>query len=195
MQIVQFPHPALRWKSSDITRIDAKLRGIVREMFALMYAARGIGLAANQVALPLRLFVMNAGGEPDDPESELVFINPEIIHRKGSVLGEEGCLSLPELYAEVRRAEQIIVSAYDLKGAGFEMTLEELPARVVQHEYDHLDGVLFTDRLSDEAQQELAPRLQEFADRHRRSQHEGTLPTDEVLRAELKALAHEWSAG
>lgn len=187
MQIVQYPHPSLRWKSSDVTRIDAELRDIVRSMFDLMYEAGGIGLAANQVALPLRLFVMNPSGDPAEPDSEYVFINPDITSRKGSEVSEEGCLSLPELFADVRRPQRVTIEAYDLEGQGFEMTLEDLPARVVQHELDHLDGVLFIDRVSESIQRELAPRLADFEMLFRRQQELGGIPSDAALRAELQA--------
>ena len=95
MQIVHYPHPALRWKSSDINQINESLRSTIREMFELMYAANGIGLAANQVGLPLRFFIINLTGEAESTEEELVFINPEIRNRRGQEVGEEGCLSLP----------------------------------------------------------------------------------------------------
>ncbi|MCA9078554.1 MAG: peptide deformylase [Planctomycetaceae bacterium] len=187
MEIVHYPHPALRWKSSDVTRIDASLRETVGQMFELMYEAQGIGLAANQVALPLRLFIMNPTGDPNESESEFVFINPEITSRKGSVLGEEGCLSLPELYAEVRRADEITVEAYDLDGQGFELKIDDLPSRVIQHESDHLDGVLFIDRISESAEKELAPKVGEFETRFRQLQAAGEIPDDNRLRDELEA--------
>ncbi|MBX3437559.1 MAG: peptide deformylase [Planctomycetaceae bacterium] len=189
MQIVPYPHPSLRWKSSDVTRIDAELRSIVKSMFDLMYEAKGIGLAANQVALPLRLFVMNPTGDPAESDLELVFINPEITSRKGSALGEEGCLSLPDLYADVRRAEKIVVEAYDLEGQGFEISLDDLPARVVQHELDHVDGVLFIDRVSESAQRAMAPKLADFDAEFRREQSAGHIASDDQLRAELQAEA------
>jgi peptide deformylase len=191
MQIVHYPHPALRWKSSDVTRIDDQLRGIVREMFDLMYQAKGIGLAANQVALPVRVFIMNPSGEPADKDAEMVFINPEIVTRKGSELGEEGCLSIPEVYSEVRRAKEIVVEAYDLDGQGFELTIDELPARVIQHETDHLDGVMFTDRVSESALRELEPVLSDFESVFRRDQFEGKYPPDDEIRRQLQALADE----
>lgn len=191
MEIVQYPHPSLRWKSTDVTRIDAKLRATVREMFDLMYQAKGIGLAANQVALPFRFFIINLSGEDADPDAELVFINPEISKRKGSVVGEEGCLSLPELFADVRRPEKITVEAYDLQGQGFRMELDELPARVVQHETDHLDGVLFVDRVSESIERELAPKLSEFGSRFRRQQAEGTYPSDEEIHRRLAEMAED----
>jgi peptide deformylase len=188
MNIVYYPHPALRWKSKPITEINAGLREIVREMFDLMYEARGIGLAANQVGLPLRLFVVNASTESNETGEELVFINPEITNRKGSIEGEEGCLSLPELYGQVRRAEEIVVEAFDLQGREFSMTLTELAGRVVQHENDHLDGVMFTDRLSDSAQREVEGRLDDFETQFRRQQAEGEIPADDEIKRQLKAL-------
>ena len=105
LQIVHYPHPALSWKSKDVTKIDAQLKAWVGEMFALMYEARGIGLAANQVALPYRLFVINPTGDREQSEFEQVFINPEIVRRNGSEVAEEGCLSLPEVFGPVTRAE------------------------------------------------------------------------------------------
>lgn len=193
MEIVHYPHPALRWKSSDITRIDDQLRGIVRQMFDLMYEAKGIGLAANQVALPLRVFIMNPAADPEEKDSEMVFINPEIVSRKGSELGEEGCLSLPEVYSEVRRAKEIVVEAYDLDGQGFELTIDELPARVIQHETDHLDGVMFTDRVSETSQKQLEPVLADFDAVYRRSQFEGRYPPDEEIRRQLQIMADEFT--
>lgn len=188
MQIVHYPHPALRWKSKPIVAIDAALRNVVDEMFQLMYSTKGIGLAANQVALPYRLFVVNVTGESDEKDQEFVFINPEIVRKKGSEEGEEGCLSIPDLYLPVRRAEQIIVRAFDLTGEEFEMKLDELPARVIQHEYDHLDGVLFTDRVSDEAKQEAAPVLADFEARFRKAQAANEIPPDTELKRWLEEL-------
>lgn len=167
MQIIPFPHPALRWKSTDITRIDDSLRAVVKEMFRLMYDAKGIGLAANQVGLPIRLFIANASGEKDNPEEEVVFINPVIRNRKGTEVGEEGCLSLPGLYADVVRANELVVEAFDLEGQGFRMKLKELPARVVQHELDHLDGVLFIDRLDDMELARISGKISDFTTQYR----------------------------
>lgn len=188
MNIVYYPHPALRWKSKPIAEINPELREIVRKMFDLMYEARGVGLAANQVGLPLRLFVVNVSAESDEADQELVFINPEIIHRKGSVESEEGCLSLPELYGQVRRAEEIVVEAFDLEGRELRIPLTELVGRVVQHEHDHLDGVLFTDRLSDSGQREVEGRLDDFEAQFRRQQAEGKIPPDDEIKRQLKAL-------
>jgi len=188
MQIIRYPHPALRWKSKPITRIDPELRRTIRAMFDCMYANKGIGLAANQVALPYRLFVMNATGDPAVAEPEKVFLNPEIVRRKGSVEDEEGCLSLPQLYGQVRRAEKIVVNAFDLDGQEFEMSLDELEARIVQHEYDHIDGVLFIDRMTDTARRELEPRLADFEAHFRRQQETGVYPSDDEIQRTLRSL-------
>jgi len=187
MEIVHYPHPALRWKSKPILEIGSELRSTVAKMFELMYEAKGIGLAANQVALPWRFFIINVTGEAN-PEEEFVFINPEIKSRKGSVEGEEGCLSLPETFGQVRRAEEIVVEAFDLKGHGFEMELEELPGRVVQHETDHLDGVIFPDRMTEMALKEIEADLADFEDVFRRKQKRGEIPSDDDLKKTLRDL-------
>jgi len=188
MQIVQYPHPALRWKSKPIVEIGEELRATVRRMFELMYEAKGIGLAANQVALPYRLFVVNATGDPEQADEEHVFINPEIVRRKGSEEGEEGCLSIPELYGQIRRAEQIVVEAFDVKGRPFTMEMIELPGRVVQHECDHLDGVLFPDRMSESARHEIQQHLDDFETLYRDQQKAGEIPSDETIRTRLREL-------
>jgi peptide deformylase len=193
MQIVQFPHPALRFKSVPITHIDAKLRDTVREMFELMYTAEGIGLAANQVGLPYRLFVLNLTGKKEEKDQEHVFINPEIVVRKGTQEAEEGCLSFPKLYGQVRRAQEIVVEAFDLDGQGFELSIDDLASRAIQHETDHLDGMLFTDRLSESTQREVAPTIADFEAQYRRQQELGVIPADAEIEAELRRLADEQS--
>lgn len=193
MEIVKFGHPCLRRKSTPLEEISPELKATVRRMFALMYEARGIGLAANQVGLPFRFFVVNPTADPEQSDEEMVFINPEIIRRKGSVDGEEGCLSLPELYGPVPRAEEIIVEAFDLDGQGFEMECSELMARVVQHENDHLDGVLFIDRMNEEELAHVQPQLEDFEKDYRRRQNEGKLPSDDEIIARLDSLQQSGS--
>ena len=188
MQIVQYGHPVLRWKSKPIQSINAELRSTVREMFDLMYSAKGIGLAANQVGLPFRFFVVNVTADPEQQDEEFVFINPRIRRRKGATTGEEGCLSLPGLYANIERSEEIVVEAYDLEGEGFEMELDELPARVVQHETDHLDGVLFVDRLNPDERSKLDLKLLSFESEFRKQQSSGQFPADDEIKRQLKAL-------
>lgn len=191
LSIVYHPHPALRWKSQDVVRIDAQLKDWVAQMFDLMYEARGIGLAANQVALPYRLFVINPSGDREDRDQEQVFINPQIIKRNGSEEAEEGCLSLPEIYGPVTRAERITVEAFDLSGQDFAFELSGLPARVVQHEYDHLEGVMFPDRVPEESLMEIQPLLDDLESQMRRHQSEGVVAADDVLKAELQRLQDE----
>lgn len=188
MEIVQYPHPALRWKSKPVQEINADLRKVVAEMFELMYASKGIGLAANQVALPWRLFVINLTGDPAEKDEEFVFLNPEILKRKGTVEGEEGCLSFPGLYGPVRRAADIVVEAFDLSGSAIEFTLDDLGARAVQHETDHLDGVLFIDRMLDSARRSADPMIADFEARFRKLQAEGKTPGDEDLKRQLSEL-------
>jgi peptide deformylase len=188
MEIVRYPHPSLRWKSKPINRIDSELKRTIRAMFDVMYASNGIGLAANQVGLPYRLFIVNASGDAGLSDEEFVFLNPEIVRRKGSSEGEEGCLSLPELYGQVRRAEEIVVNAFDLDGQEFELDLCELPARVVQHENDHIDGILFIDRMSEATRRELEPRLADFDAHFRRQQETGVYPSDEEIKRALRNL-------
>ncbi len=130
MRIIKYPHPTLRHKSKDLRSVDAELKKIVGEMLDLMYEHKGIGLAANQVDLPYRLFVLNVEGDPAAKDQEFVFINPLIVKRSsGKEEGEEGCLSFPEIYAPVRRSEKIVVSAYNLAGEDISYELSGLPAR------------------------------------------------------------------
>lgn len=168
---------------------------MVEQMFDLMYASRGIGLAANQVALPYRLFVINPTGDREEKDQEMVFINPQITRRNGSEEDEEGCLSLPEIYGPVTRATRIVVDAFDLAGQQFEVDLEDLDARVVQHEYDHIEGVMFTDRVAPAYLPRLQPLIKDLELQFRNRQKEGTIPSDEELKAQLAALQKARTAG
>src|SRR5215470_12920578 len=162
LEIVKYPHPALRYASRPIEQIDDALRSTVRAMFELMYDARGIGLAANQVALPFRFFVLNLTADPEQRDQEQVFINPEIVKRHSSTEDEEGCLSLPGLYAKVRRARRIRVRAYDLEGNLVEQDIGDLFGRAVQHETDHLEGKLFIDYLDPLVLRSAEEKIREF---------------------------------
>lgn len=188
LEIVLHPHPALRWKSKEVSRIDAELCEMVGQMFDLMYESRGIGLAANQVGLPYRLFVINPTGNPEEKDQEFVFINPQITRRNGSETDEEGCLSLPEVFGPVTRATKIIIDAFDLDGRQFELELEDLPARVVQHEYDHVEGVMFIDRVAPAALQKIQPLIDDFEQQFRNQQKAGVIPADAELKAQLLKL-------
>lgn len=187
LSLVEFPHPALRRKTRPVARIDAPLRVAVEQMFEIMYEQQGIGLAANQVALPYRLFVVNCAGRRGEGE-EHVFLNPVLSRPRGTAVQEEGCLSLPGVRMDVRRPQKIVVDAFTLEGEPIRMDLDGLLSRVVQHEFDHLEGRLFTDRLPDAAAIEVRDALESFAEVFAGRQSRGELPADEVLVAELERL-------
>jgi peptide deformylase len=192
LQIVQYPHPALRYESRPVTEIDDGLRATIREMFDLMYSAKGIGLAANQVALPLRFFVLNLTSDSGQREKEQVFINPEIVKRHSSVEDEEGCLSLPGLYAQVRRAKRIRLRAFDLEGNLVEYDADDLFSRALQHEADHLEGKLFIDYLEPLARYSLEDKLRDFELRHRKAQASGEIPPDDELVKRLEMMTRRF---
>jgi peptide deformylase len=146
-EVVKWPDPVLAKPGVAVTVFDAKLKKLVEEMFESMYAAQGIGLAAPQIAISQRITVIDVSFKKN-PEEKIVLINPEIVERTGKQVEEEGCLSLPEIREKVTRAEWVKVRAQDVKGEWFEVEGTELLARAMQHEIDHLDGVLFIDRLS-----------------------------------------------
>ena len=144
LEIIHYPHPTLRHASRPIQRVDDELRNIIRQMFPLMYEARGVGLAANQIDLPLRVFITNLEVEPEEGE-ERVFINPVISQPKGIDEQEEGCLSIPEVYADVERSNRVEIKGYDLDGKEVRYEAEGFLARAFQHEMEHLNGHLFWD--------------------------------------------------
>lgn len=154
------------------------------QMLDLMYEAEGVGLAANQVNLPIRIFVANPSGERGDGE-ELVLLNPEVQMPKGSVAGNEGCLSLPGVSGQVRRPKSIRLNAYDLKGNPIDRVVDGFLARVIQHENDHLDGVMFFDRMTEEAKREVDDQLYELETAFKSKQKSGGIASDEQLIAEL----------
>ncbi len=188
LQIVNYPHPVLRYVSRPVTEIDDGLRETVRSMFELLYAAKGVGLAANQVALPFRFFVLNLSGDATQNDKEQVFINPVIIKRHLSVEDEEGCLSLPGIHVDVRRARKIRFQAYDLDAKLVEYEADELFSRAVQHETDHLDGKLIIDYFEPLELRENQAKLREFELEHRRAQAGGERPTDEEIVKQLAAM-------
>jgi peptide deformylase len=146
-EIVKYPDPVLAKRGEDVTEFGEDLKTLVEEMFESMYAAHGIGLAAPQIGLSKRLTVIDVSFKKV-PADKLVLINPEIVEREGKQFEEEGCLSLPEIREKVNRAAKVKVRAQNVEGEWFEVEGEELLARALQHEIDHLDGVLFIDRLS-----------------------------------------------
>lgn len=137
--------PVLRKKAAPVERITPRIRRLVEEMFKVMYAAKGIGLAAPQVGESIRVIVLDLQDKSCPP---CALINPEIIEREGTQESEEGCLSCPGLTARVQRAARVVVSYLDLDGVPRRMEGEKLLAAALQHEIDHLDGILFLDRLT-----------------------------------------------
>ena len=164
LEVKEYNEKVLRKKAKFITAIDDELRTLVVNMFETCYKSDGIGLAAPQVGVSKRLFILSVPvetGEENEEESEEendesisredyfeeAFVNPEIISKEGNVVGEEGCLSIPDVYADVERAETITVKYFNLDGEEKELKTDGLIAKAIQHENDHLDGVLFVDRL------------------------------------------------
>jgi peptide deformylase len=146
-QIVKYPDPVLAQRGEDVKEFGPELAQLVEEMWASMYAAHGIGLAAPQIGVSKRITVIDVSFK-EHPENKLVLINPEIIEHEGKQFEEEGCLSLPEIREKVQRAARVKVRAQDVNGEFFETEGDDLLARAMQHEIDHLEGVLFIDRLS-----------------------------------------------
>lgn len=145
MEIITLGNDVLRQKALPIQDIDSQVKALAQQMIETMHQGRGIGLAGPQVGLLQRIFVVHIDGE-----SPRVFINPTIIGTSPELSQyEEGCLSIPGLYADVTRPEKITVQAWNERGRPFTLDAEGLLARVIQHEYDHLEGVLFIDRLSE----------------------------------------------
>ncbi len=146
-EVVKYPDPVLAKPGAPVTVFDEALKTLVAEMFESMYAAQGIGLAAPQISLSQRLTVIDVSFKKN-PKEKLVLINPEIIETRGKQVEEEGCLSLPDIREKVQRAEWVKVRAQNERGEWFEVEGEELLARAMLHEIDHLNGVLFIDRIS-----------------------------------------------
>jgi peptide deformylase len=146
-KIVLYGDPILETPAAAVNKFDDGLRTLVDDMFETMYHARGIGLAAPQIGIGKRLTVIDCSFK-EDPNAKLVLVNPEIIHKEGKQTAEEGCLSIPEFRENVTRAAKVTVRAQDATGKYFEVTGDELLARALQHEIDHLDGKLFISHLS-----------------------------------------------
>jgi len=155
--ILEFPDQRLRTRAVPVTRFDAELSKIIDDMFESMYAAPGIGLAATQVDVHKRLLVIDVSENRNEP---LVFINPEILSREGVAETEEGCLSVPGIFDEVKRAAHIRVRAQDRAGAVFERDYEGVLAVCIQHEMDHLEGKLFVDYLSSLKRERIRKKLE-----------------------------------
>jgi peptide deformylase len=168
MEVVLYPDPVLRRGGKEIKAFDAALRDLASQMLDAMYEEGGVGLAAPQVGIEHKLLVLNSKGDREAREHELVMVNPMIKARKGYEWGEEGCLSFPGIYAEVERSKRITVEFVDLDGKPQRLDCDDWLARIIQHEMDHLEGVLFVDRLTPGDRIRVRDKLQEMEDRYRR---------------------------
>lgn len=157
LEVLRFPDEQLRTVAQPVTEFDDSLKAFVDDMFETMRAENGIGLAATQVNHHRRIIVMDVSAEQNEPH---VFINPEIIASKGTMINEEGCLSVPDSFAKVERAEQITVRAMDVTGNLFELEADGLLAVCIQHEMDHLIGKLFIDYLSPLKRKRIKQKLE-----------------------------------
>jgi peptide deformylase len=156
LKIVRYPAPVLLQVGKPVTVFDEDLKKLVADMFETMYEAGGVGLAAPQVNVSERIFVMDCSGG-EDAAQKIAIINPEIIHVEGEQTGDEGCLSFPGIYQKVRRDARAIVRGQDVNGDAFELDGMDLTARCILHETDHCDGIVFLDRMT--------PLRREFAKR------------------------------
>src|SRR5437762_7218928 len=147
LEIVHYPNPMLLRPGDAVTEFDDKLKKLVNDMFETMYSAPGVGLAAVQVGVSKRLFVMDCSGGKD-PSQRIVMINPEVVAQEGKQDGDEGCLSFPGIFFGVERNLRAIVRAHDINGKEFELDGTELTARCMLHETDHCDGIVFLNRMS-----------------------------------------------
>jgi peptide deformylase len=186
MKIVFYPHPALRHPAKPLTAIDKQIHLDAGRMLELMYENKGLGLAANQVFLPYRIVVLNPSGDPQQRDKEEVLLNPVILERKGAIEGEEGCLSFPGLFQKIRRAKTVSVQAYNLRGEAVEKSVSDLEARLWQHEVDHLDGILFIDKMGTIARLASRNALKELEQDFQRAQDKGELPAATELERILK---------
>ncbi|CAN6453107.1 unnamed protein product [Victoria cruziana] len=178
LKIVEYPDPLLRKANKRVNTFDDNLKELVDEMFDLMYKTDGIGLSAPQVGLNIQLMVFNPAGERGVGE-ELVLINPRVYkYSKKIVPFNEGCLSFPGIYADVERPAAIKVDAQDITGSKFSISLKGLPARVFQHEFDHLQGILFFERMSQEVLDSIRQSLQDLEKKY---ESRTGLPTPEKI--------------
>jgi len=159
LPIRELPDPVLREKARPVTRFDDEMQKLIDDMFETMYAAPGLGLAAPQIGLSLRLFVYDLKEADDRPRHTGVLINPEFVTKSGTQTGEEGCLSVSDYRTQLTRADRVAVKGLDRHGKEVTVAGEGLMARLLQHEMDHLDGMVFVDRLSSLKRQMYLKRL------------------------------------
>jgi peptide deformylase len=161
-EILLYPHPTLRQVAQPVEQVDDETRRLIEDMAETMYAAPGVGLAANQVGVLKRVFVIDTAAE-DEPSQLRAFVNPEIIEASGTQTWSEGCLSFPGASEDIKRAERVIVRALDADGKPFELEAQGLLAVAIQHENDHLNGVLMIDKLNALRRRLLSSKLANHA--------------------------------
>lgn len=166
LKIIFYPDPRLRKVSEPVTRFDDNLARLASRMFELMREEQGVGLAAPQVGINLRLFVMNHDGKP---ENDRIIVNPQLLDAEGNETAEEGCLSLPNVRAMIERASKLVLRAQDVTGRPIEETAEGFIARIWQHETDHLNGVLLMDRMGFTARMGVRKKLKQLEEEYQAS--------------------------
>jgi len=171
-QLTLYPAPILRKTAEPVTAFDDALRATVEGMFQRMRESKGVGLAAPQVGLGQRILILNPGPDDDPGEGgevgDLTLINPELVSRSGpATLFDEGCLSFPEIYAEIRRPDRCRVKAFDVDGKPIENEYDGFVSRIIQHEFDHLEGVLLVDRMSPADKLRNKAALEELVERYK----------------------------
>ncbi len=158
LKILTYPDPKLREVAKPVSVVDDAIRSIIDDLAETMYSAPGIGLAATQVGIALRIFVIDVAAE-GEPSNLRVFINPQILELRGKHMWREGCLSFPDVAEEVKRAQSVRVRALDRDGREFELEADDLLAVAIQHETDHLDGILMIDQVSSFARRRIGKKL------------------------------------
>lgn len=167
VSIISYPDPRLKKVSAPITAFDEALKALAQQMFVLMRQEKGVGLAAPQVAKNIRMFVMNATGKPED---DRVYVNPELSEAEGEEEGEEGCLSIPELRVKIFRSRKLRIVAKDLEGKPIDESADGYIARIWQHETDHLNGILLTDRMGPVAKIANRSLLKDLEEQYKKKQ-------------------------
>ncbi|ESQ41432.1 hypothetical protein EUTSA_v10014367mg [Eutrema salsugineum] len=186
LKIVEYPDPILRAKNKRIGVFDENLKNLVDAMFHVMYKTDGVGLSAPQVGLNVQLMVFNPAGERGEGE-EIVLVNPKINKYSDKLVPfSEGCLSFPGIYADVVRPQSVKIDARDITGARFSISLSRLPARIFQHEYDHLEGVLFFDKMTDQVLDSIREELEALEKKY---EEKTGLPSPERVQERRKRKA------
>ena len=162
LEVIRYPDPRLQEMCTPIGEVDEDLSTLVRRMFTLMFESRGVGLAASQVGVTVRVFVASPTSEVDDCH---VYINPRILSAEGAQNAEEGCLSFPTIFCKIKRSQTVTIEATDMNAQRFQQTCDELHSRIIQHENDHLDGLLLVDRMGSVAKLSHRKALQALEER------------------------------